>query len=204
MTNEWHEIAKSKGWHDNMERDAPAGLGLWLVRFLDRLRRLITTRGKPTARQQLAWVALILTEWLEALDDARAQHYWHVEAPSGKPIGLLSELADVWIRCADTLGALVADIPNARRDRIFVHPQIADEIAYALGVAAEASRTGDSETYRQALGRVMYECEERAGNVIARARTANVTPLPKSFDDAIAIKTAYNKTRSYRHGGKLA
>lgn len=204
MTNEWHEIAKTKGWHDNTERDAPAGLGLWLVRFLGRLIRLITARGKPTARQQLTWVALILTEWIEALDDAMGGNIWGIDPPSGKPCGLISELVDIWIRCMDTLGAMGYGEGHAKALAPKISDRVQDRIVYALGIAAEACRTGKTDYYVGALGAILKECEGRTTSQLGLVRSRGATDLPKDFDEALRAKTEYNKTRSYRHGGKLA
>jgi hypothetical protein len=79
--NEYHELAKSKGFHDNDELDYD---------------------GHPTPRQLLAWAALVCSEWFKWRGEKDA---WYL-SEDGKPEGKVAELADVWIRCQDICGAL--------------------------------------------------------------------------------------------------
>jgi hypothetical protein len=174
MTNEWYSIARDKGWHDSDE---------------------LGPDGTPSARQRLAWVALILTEWKEESDAEDDTEIWTIPE-SGKPDGVLSETVDIWIRCADTLGACGEPIegptaePSLDPTCEFV---ISRPRTWFLGLAAECTRTGDHSGYAAALRAVMKRCEHWYNQ--------DISP---SFEEALAIKTAYNRTRSHRHGGKLA
>lgn len=168
--NESYEIAKSKGWHDNDEMGPD---------------------GTPSARQRLAWVALILTEFGEYWDDECEDKAWKIE-PNGKPIGYMSEIADIWIRCADTLGACGEPIDANESDTESSGITSKSRIRI-LAHAAEFTRTGDHAKYASALRLLMRNCE--GFNI----RRSGIT-----FEEALRVKTEYNKTRSHRHGGKLA
>lgn len=144
--------------------------------------------GTPSARQRLAWVALILTEWVELQDDVHACDIWRIA--NGKPVGAVSELVDIWIRCADTLGACGEPLEGAVAHHVSC---VTDHIVYALGSAAESTRIGDHVRYAAYLRYAM--------SVVERTIQASGAI---SFEAALAAKEAYNRTRSQRHGGKLA
>jgi hypothetical protein len=202
MTNKYYETAVSKGWHENDERSPTKPWKAFVVRWLDMLRRWLTKDGPPTARQQLAWLSLIMTEWLEALDDAMDGIVWSV-TENGKPEGLLSELADIYIRCQDTIGAMGGDAEKAKRNRAFIPRQAVDKIAYAVGAAAECCRAAQRDTYLEYLGAIMFECEVRATNVLNEERRKDIANLPTCWAEVVYLKAEYNKTRPWMHGGKL-
>lgn len=202
MTNEWYRNACDKGFHDNDERVPNKPWKATVVRWLDTVRRWLCKGGRPSPRQQLAWVALILTEWVEWQDDTLSGSAWFVTT-GGKPCGLISELVDIWIRCVDTLGAMGCPEATALSLAVRIPDQVQDRIIYAFGVAAEASRRGAYDVYVGALGSVMSDCERRVTQTLVTARATGATDLPKDFDEALRLKTDYNRTRKRMHG-KLA
>lgn len=171
MTNQWHQMAVDKGWHDNDEMGPD---------------------GTPSARQRIVWAGLMLTEWVEAIEDG-GERIWRIS--NGKPVGVISEFVDVWIRGADTLGACAEPLDGKGLLDIFVSGA---HICYCLGKAIEACRTGDWETYAQYIRGAMYHAKESA-----ECQSVLMTTGP-TWDEALRLKTAYNATRSHRHGGKLA
>jgi len=87
-----HEAAKAKGWHDGADPSSPT--------------------------QVLAWLALLHSEVSEAVEDVRRGMMAETVSATGKPEGLPSELADVFIRLADTCGALGIDLEGAVRRKM--------------------------------------------------------------------------------------
>jgi NTP pyrophosphatase (non-canonical NTP hydrolase) len=87
-----HATAKAKGWHDTADPDSPT--------------------------QVLAWLALLHSEVSEAVEDVRRGMMAEWVSEDGKPGGLPSELADVFIRLADTCGALGIDLEGAIRRKM--------------------------------------------------------------------------------------
>lgn len=163
MTNEWYRNAYNKGFHDNDEMGPD---------------------GTPSPRQRLAWVALILTEWFEEQQDLLSGDVWSIDE-KGKPVGAFSETIDIFIRCADTLGACGASLDGPALDLG------TDNINWYLATAAEATRSGEHSIYAQALRKVMDICRN------------TIYDNAPDFDEALRLKTDYNRTRKRMHG-KLA
>lgn len=78
-----YAIAKAKGWHDDDDL---------------------------SPRQILAWLALVMSELAEAVEEVRRPS---PPDPDGKPVGFASELADVVIRVGDMAEAMAIDLEAA-------------------------------------------------------------------------------------------
>lgn len=192
--NKYHKNARDKGFHDND--------------MLDTFFEL------PTPIQRIAYCGLILSEspeieealFVAALDEHAHDiglylYAWHVQ-PSGKPTGFLSEFVDVWIRCADVLGACheALDGPVAELPEYLAGRKAEDAIDKLLGLTVESARKGNLEEYAARIRLVMQLSREGAEFWSKALRVSELVP---SFDDAIEIKHQYNVTRPRKHG-KLA
>lgn len=139
--------------------------------------------GVPTVTQFLAWVALAHSELAEA-EEETAHHY----VVDGKPEGKLVELADVVIRLLDDAGACGWAYVNGYTRPLSVN--------VALGRLTEAVRKHGVN--RDAMVSLYLACDCAFIEAREFGYEANL------FKSVILEKMAYNDTRSYRHGGKLA
>lgn len=175
-----HQTAIEKGWHTTDEL-GPDGL--------------------PTARQMLAWLSLVTDECDEAAQETELQY----EA-DGKPEGILVEYADAIIRIMDWAGACKWDVCWSPIDCDYE-----DNVSGARNNLVNKIRTGDPGT-ALVLGELCSAifCE------FAAKCPADINHsdddcyedhleacVPKLFE-IIERKDAYNRTRSWRHQGKLA
>ncbi len=87
-----HETARSKGWWDEYTDEDGV---------ISR-ERVLESIGEK--------IALIHSEGSEALEDARVGKIETYDGEGGKPCGMLSEIADVVIRCMDLVEALRGDL----------------------------------------------------------------------------------------------
>jgi len=171
-----YEIAKSKGW--------------W---------------GKP--RSFAALTLLMQSEISEALEDYRAgkglSEVWY--AADGKVCGIPSELADTIIRIADFCGHFNLPLYAIQKSRL---ERVSDDFEIGLAEAnacisaayrdlskipkiadlwqAGSFGTAVSWSLTQAVQHIFYMCE------------ANDINIWKAIEE----KTAFNRTRPERHGGK--
>jgi hypothetical protein len=167
------QTAVEKGWHESDELDA---------------------HGKPTARQKLAWLALVTDELDEAACEEEAFYY---VAGSDKPEGYLVEIVDALIRILDMAGALGIDVVG----RISPDDNMYDyDIPRERTTLVSAIRRGDSTMEPGCLVAlflaIQAEFSRRLGDV------ADDSHIP-ALEALIELKDAYNQTRSRRHGGKL-
>ena len=160
-------------------------------------------------------VALVHSELSEALEAYRehggvvnrfkysdgTKWFWH--DTSGHPVGVASELADVVIRVADMAewyGCQVADtIPtkvyvNQRADLTF--GEWIALLHHCFSEALEARWRGRSPTTQDYDGWWDWTCQAYRW-ILKMAAHYGI-----DLDAAIEAKMAYNRTRSYRHGGK--
>lgn len=167
MTNKYHDLAVLKGFHENDDIDDD---------------------GEPTHIQLLAWSALILSEWLEYRLSNEA---WRIETVGrvGKPEGRLAELVDIWIRCADVLGAMNSEGVEVNECHELRWPQLFSDLI-------ELARDRSFSSFDLCLRYIMGMSRLVGSGIIADEDMDN----PKSFDEAIAIKHAYNETRPRKHG----
>lgn len=180
MTNIYYENARDKGFHDEDTFGAD---------------------GTPDARTRIVFAGLLTTEWREQKIDATSSspEWWIRE--DGKPCGELSEWADVWIRCADSLGACSADLTGPKYDVDADRPKLGDCAAFipwAVAIAVELARKGDHVGYAAVLRETMSYSLWRMQLLLGRSSTPEHAAL-----ECIRIKHEYNKTRPRRHG-KLA
>ena len=98
LTDRAHKTAVSKGWHDDEER-MPNNIALkFIVYILRSIATWLSRGGEVTARQKLAWLALITSE----LDEA---------AERIDSAGEQEEIADFAIRLFDVKRALKCNSP---------------------------------------------------------------------------------------------
>jgi hypothetical protein len=168
-----HATAVDRGWHESDELDA---------------------NSHPTARQKLAWLALVTDE----LDEADAEEDALYYGPEGKPEGKLIEIVDAMIRLLDMAGACGWRIAIDGLD----DPNDYDIAPTRSGLVG-AIRTGASnqESHAAALFLALIAELERERREDTDHEMGHVSP---SMEELFAIKDAYNRTRPHRHGGKLA
>lgn len=158
LQKEAYECAVEKGWHENDE---------------------LGPDGKPTARQKLAWLALVTDE----LDESDAECRVMYTDSGGKPCGIAIEYADAIIRMADAASAIGYEL---------VCLECADDISAERSALVSDIRHGTDDAVR--WSRLMRSIVESALSKFGST----------SLYAAINAKTAYNRTRTHRHGGKLA
>ena len=171
-TNEYHELAKLKGFHDEDE---------W-------------KDGKPTPRQLLAWSALLCSEFFEWRGEKDLWYLSPEPGNEGKPEGTLAELADVWIRCQDLGGALGIEIVPATKEEssLLSYPVLCSRLI-------ESARKQNLDEFVRALRDMCGFCREQARLEI---KTWGDEGIPDTFDEAVRLKHEFNKTRPFRHGKK--
>jgi hypothetical protein len=148
---------------------------------------------------------LIHSEISEAVEHYRAGAMKLFHLPNGKPDGFGIEIADVAIRAADALGRLqytskISDADAAKIDEITDTPEPNTTIMTLLNalhnLTSEVSASfciGKSNfLYCEGLEIIIWRCY-----CICKF-------LSLDFKALAAEKMAYNKTRPYRHGGKVA
>jgi hypothetical protein len=142
--------------------------------------------GMPTVRQMITWCGLFHTEVTEY--EKETAHYY---LEGDKPCGKITELADVAIRVWDAIG------------RCGFEPRYG-------GVHVP------QETIRHSIDSVIEQVRNKGLNHFSTAALLSyivdsvffeASSIGYDFDTFIVFieqKMAYNRTRSTRHGGKLA
>jgi len=165
---EAYETAVSKGWHESDELDA---------------------NGHPTARQKLAWLALVTDELDEAVVEranGRFDTYYDLK---GKPCGFHTEYADALIRIGDMCGACGWQLID--------NSQAISFTSEARTRIVESIRCNNPDQ-KTLISKLFYSIVQHWTET-----QSDALKLEKLLE-AIQVKMAYNKTRSHRHGGKLA
>ena len=171
---EAYEIAVEKGWHESDE----------------------LANGVPTARQKLHWLALITDELDEArieIENGRFEKYYEHGV---KPCGLTSEYADALVRIGDQCGAcgwkLANDMATFRSSK---------SVQYCRNTYVNAVRNGDLLAQNALMNDLFWSIVKEFYVITV---TEGISGAFEELFSVIAEKMAYNKTRSRRHGGKLA
>jgi NTP pyrophosphatase (non-canonical NTP hydrolase) len=177
LSAESYRIAKEHGWHDE-ERSISALTLLMQSEVAEVIEEYRNNKG-------------IGEVWYEIHHEVDGVHYSTKGGPGNKPCGIPVEIADLVIRIADYCGKCSIDL----------------ELNCAK--SPEPEHTLDFEEW---LARINYALSQAwAGNVPGIAfwlglATKYAFRTAKTYDiDLWAVieeKTAFNKTRSYRHGGK--
>lgn len=205
-----YEIAKSKGWHDPDFDTAT---------FADRMALVISElaealeehrKGKPARNIEYVKDGAVGCTYAPAHSSGVTADLIKTTAlklvESGhKPEGIVIELADVLIRVGDAAGRHKIDL-EISSSLVSVEGMVDDPAAWrgchtfgewfccVAFEAAIASRTDPSRAKaRAALFRTIR-------TTCGMARSLGITS--EEFVRAIEIKHAYNRTRSFRHGGK--
>lgn len=190
LQREAYETACEKGWHDQPMR-APASD--WCG---DEPAPMIINHDRVLRSH-----ALVHTELTEADDCWEVGEFdMYIDPQTGKPEGLVVEIADAVIRVADTCGALGLDLSSAvaqqQHDEPWTRAPFTGHNLYdarkIIDSATESVRVDDWSTYTERLAKF----------VLVLAGLCNRHGLDLAA--ALAAKMAYNKTRPRRHGGKNA
>lgn len=181
-----HATAVSKGWHESDELEWPT-----VARLMPKWFRTMLFDPRPTARQKLAWLALVTDELDEAAQETEFEYY-----VDSKPCGILSEYADAVIRIFDMAEACGwHDIGSS-----FIPVEV-PSVSVARNGFMDAVRAGRNYAPAQLavlLAAIMKEFVSlRCGVPACLVSTSELFRM-------IEIKNDYNRTRSHRHGGKLA
>lgn len=173
-------------------------------------------------------IMLIGSEVSEAIEDYRKHHdpgeLWYevtdasgrvltsaTAVPGGKPCGIPSELADLVIRVADIVGGLEdPTMPFPHKiakgsDSVFgfdptnVAPLKGSFVAGLYKVTAPVFASLEENALEEVVPKYdFYDYLSKAvRNTFALAKQCNIDLI-----EAIVIKTAYNRTRPVKHGGK--
>lgn len=138
-------------------------------------------------------LALIHSEWSEALEEYRhgRDMVWYGEG--GKPEGIAVELVDGVIRVLDWMGKEHVAfeelncgwMPNVDTAEV---PEVVSELHYLTAMAMDSEGNGCEmiRFYLCAIVQTVQEWVEKHG---------------VDFADVLEIKMAYNEKRPYRHGG---
>lgn len=191
IIHEAHATACEKGWHE---------------------RPLRNEAGELDVDRVAAKLALIHSEITEAWECWAARDFATRVTTSGKPEGLFVELADVVIRVGDLLGALGIEYAGSWTttyevwDEV-IRPSFDDMPARfmrahtSVSYALEALRDSSEADVEEALTCLIGQCVQLAKG--ATSLFVGASPdSPDPFTEAVRIKTAYNRTRPHRHGGK--
>lgn len=178
---EAHATALEKGWHEGKER---------------------------TIDRALSLVALLHSEVDEVWEElARKRPSLLFDVVEGKPVGLLPELADVLIRLADAyafFGWPFSETEIIEPAHIFFKfsGTVAQEVcrlnaAIVRNITEPIRRTGrPTEQAVQVIVGIVFD--------IAESTALNYAQKQVGLLAAVEAKLAYNRTRTHRHGGKLA
>lgn len=156
-----HATAVAKGWHESDE---------------------LGPDGKPTARQKLAWIALVTDELDEAAEERKAFYL-----DGKKPCGEIIELADALIRMLDMAWACGWELKEVDSGL---------PIYSYRTMLVSRIRTGSDD-------------QEEAASLLASAiidelRDSTIGSEFEHWEFYVKLKMDYNDTRPHRHGGKLA
>lgn len=174
--------------------------------YIDEIHGDAKTKGwweKPSPVSDL--LMLVISELSEAVEEVRNHKppiYWNhpgdghiLDTPTHdgkvlKPEGTAVELADAWIRCADILG-----YRGAARDSF--------ELVEKWWNFSKETPLGNFLE----LSRGVISASEADLNQRLFSEMVAIEELSKLYEydlkAAIDYKIEYNKTRSYKHGGKL-
>ena len=205
LIKESHGTAVEKGWWEDRDRNFGEQLMLFVTE--------ITEVWEVTDR--------------ENLDVSLRQH-----PDTGKPEGLPTEIADLWIRMADTVGRYEIPLEAALKFRLNVPAQPSTELSILDLFGSSKSRTGNAPLGIYLLDTISYisrAMEEYRVNGLDDSKFFFLDPVTgrgsgiavhfanalldtvaacRAYDiplvEALEAKLAYNKSRPYRHGNKLA
>jgi hypothetical protein len=187
-----HETAKSKGWHETDELEWPL-----LARLLPNWFRSMWFTPRPTARQKLAWLALVTDE----LDEAALEEDALYTGKAGKPEGVLIEMVDALIRIMDMAGACGWDMGDNNIENDYPFEYKLSECRSCL--VSEIRVNGErQEQYLAELFLAVWALFIKARS--DHSESEDGSPTFPDVEELILLKDSYNRGRSHRHGGKLA
>lgn len=148
---------------------------------------------KPISQYEYA--ALFHSEISEAFEEYRRgmpDVYWNC-ATTSEPHGIAIELIDLVLRVLDCAGAMGLDVDNGAGEHYIIMPEI-DGFAHMIyllhslvkDVAYDGLKLFNVAAIRSIINTIEDYCKSK-----------NL-----DFEALLRLKHEYNKTRSYRHGGK--
>ncbi len=151
-----------------------------------------------TARSKPEIIALIHSEWSEALEESRAGHPLVWLGEHDKPEGIAVELVDGVIRIFDYLGQMgLPETVEVSVEALYSHARLGsgttgdglpELIAWLHVRTSEAMQNDGADGTRRAL-------LNAAGIALKWISDRGLDPI-----EVIRIKHEYNKTRPYKHG----
>jgi len=187
LTQTSYEIAKSKGWWDK-ERSFAA---LTLLMQSEISEALEDYRNKKGLNEV----------WYESSDPMANRILTEPSSPNDKFCGIASELADVVIRICDMAGHYGLELKP-------IAVKASDNFEVALARASlEISKAFDVlDDWAGTLPRMVLRGRLEAAGVFLSGAIVHLDHMCRAngidLEKAIEIKTAFNRTRPQRHGGK--
>jgi hypothetical protein len=178
LRDEVHTTAVSKGWWPELENIKPAPADRWEALSMPR---------------RIKALVLVVSELSEAYEEYRKPDITitQIYIKDGKPEGFPIEVADAYIRVLDLMGALDVKYDERHfRTDAQVH-DLEDVSSFIFDILKVVVYVGSSG-YWGDLPTIITTIEGACIKLGIDLRTA------------VSNKMEYNKTRSFRHGGKRA
>lgn len=193
-----YEIAADRGWWSK-ERSFPA---MTLLKISEISEALEDYRGNRDLRE----IFYETPDGTLTFDEAGAEAFREANPEvSLKPCGIPSEVADFVIRIADYFGKYNEDLDGAYRNYVAVTPHpdrynsndFENALAFATLRVSKAFETWTRDKEAFHSSEVFHHL---AGALQPIFETCKAHQIP--LEKAIEVKTAFNRKRPYRHGGK--
>lgn len=199
------EIAEEKGWWSKPRSMA----ALSLLKISEISEALEDYRGNRDLRELVFETPGEEIDGViecQILSEVEAEKYRQVHPEEAlKPCGIPSEIADVLIRIADFFGKHGEDLDAAYRNYVAVTPRpnrynpkdFENALAFSTLRISKAFETWTNDKEEHLSAEVFHHF---AGSLQPLFETCEHHQIPLAH--AIELKTRFNRTRKFRHGGK--